>query len=489
MKYVSLILLGMLMPVPIWAKAPPNVLFIAIDDLNDWIGCLGGHPQTLTPHLDRLASRGTLFTNAHCQAPLCNPSRASLLTGYRPTSTGIYGLAPGIRQVNATKECVTLPQTFTEAGYFTYTCGKIYHDGSIAAKDQAKEFNEWGPAPGIGKADKRFANLPGKPHPLMDWGPFPERDEDSGDYKIADAAIKAITMAPKDKPFFIACGFRLPHVPCFAPPAWFAKFPEEKVKLPPILENDRVDTPRFSWYLHWDLPEPRLKTLQTHKEWKPLVRAYLACIAFMDAQVGRVLAALDQSGRSEETIVVVWSDHGYHLGEKQITGKNTLWERSTRVPLIFAGPNISKGAECSEPVELLDIFPTLLELAKMPSRKDLEGLSLVPQLKDAKTKRERPALTTHNPGNHAVRTHQWRYIRYADGSEELYDMIKDPNEWKNLANDPEYQKIIRDCARWLPKEEKKHASGSAHRILVFDPETKSVTWEGKPIRPDSPIPE
>ncbi len=488
MKRFPLFLTFLFFAQPLFAKDTPNILFIAVDDLNDWVGCLSGHPQTLTPNLDKLAARGTLFTNAHCQAPLCNPSRASLLTGLRPTTTGIYGLAPGIRAVPRTKEHVTLPQTFTKAGYHTYSCGKIYHDGSIPAKEQATEFKEWGPAPGIGKPEKRIANLPGKPHPLMDWGAFPEKDSDSGDYKIADAAINAISKAPKDKPFFIACGFRLPHVPCFAPPAYFAKFPEDKLTMPPVQENDRDDTPRFSWYLHWDLPEPRLKLLQDQKEWKPLVRGYLASIAFMDAQVGRVLEGLEKSGRSDDTIVVLWSDHGYHLGEKGITGKNSLWERSTRVPLIFAGPKISKGAKCAEPVELLDIFPTLLELSDMPARKDLEGRSLFPQLKDSKTKRERPALTTHNAGNHAIRTTQWRYIRYIDGSEELYNMVKDPNEWKNLANDPAYKETIKECAKWLPKEEKAHAIGSAHRILIYDPLTKSVTWEGKPIRPDDPIP-
>jgi len=471
------------------AAEPPNILFIAVDDLNDWVGCLRGHPQTLTPNIDRLAARGTLFTNAHCQAPLCNPSRSSLLTGLRPTTTGIYGLSPGIRDVEITKAHVTLPQTFTQAGYFTYTTGKIYHVGSIKPKDRLAEFGEWGPAPGMGKPEKRFATLPGTPHPLMDWGPFPAKAEDAADFKVADAAIAALAKAPKDKPFFLACGFILPHVPCFAPPEWFAKFPADKIEMPPVKENDRDDTPRFSWYLHWKLPEPRLKTLQDNNEWKPFVRAYLASIAFMDHQVGRVLDALDKSGKAENTIVVLWSDHGFHLGEKQISGKNTLWERSTRVPLVFAGPGISKGAKCGRPAELLDLFPTLLELTGQPARKDLEGLSLAPQLKDANAKRDRPALTSHNPGNHGVRSEKWRYIRYADGSEELYDMIADPNEWTNLAGDAKLADVKRELATWMPKVERPHAPGSASRILTYDPKTKEVTWEGKPVGANDPIPE
>ena len=487
-SFRAVVILAVMIPGFTLAADRPNVLFLAIDDQNDWIGCLGGHPQTLTPHIDELAKRGTLFTNAHCQSPLCNPSRSSLLTGLRPSTTGICGLQPGLRDAVATKAVVTLPQSFTRSGYFTYTCGKIYHDGSIKLKDRDAEFSKWGPAPGMGKPATRFAKLPGTPHPLMDWGPFPAKAEAAADFPIADAAIASLKAAPADKPFFVACGFRLPHVPCFAPQEWFDKFPADSVKLPPVKADDRSDTPRFSWYLHWKLPEPRLKTLEENGEWKPLVRAYLASTAFMDAQVGRVLAALQESGRADNTIVVLWSDHGWHLGEKQITGKNTLWERSTRVPLIFAGPGIVRAAHCSRPVELLDIFPTLLELARFPARPDLEGHSLVPLLKDATAPREWPAITTHNQGNHAIRSERWRYIRYADGSEELYDMHADPNEWLNLAADPQFANVKRDHAKWRPKIDVPPTPNSAARVLTYDATTGAVTWEGQPIGKDDLIP-
>lgn len=466
----------------------PNVLFIAIDDQNDFVGCLRGHPQVQTPAIDALAKRGTLFTNAHCQAPLCNPSRSSLLTGLRPSTTGIHGLSPGIRQVERTRELVTLPQTFTAARYHTYTCGKIYHDGSLRPAEREREFNTWGPAPGMPKPTKPFAKLPGKPHPAMDWGPFPERDEDNADYKIASAAIEAIAAAPADKPFFIACGFRLPHVPCFAPPKWFELYPDATLAMPPIKPNDRADVPKFADYLHWKLPEPRLQTLEETGEWRPLVRAYLASISYMDSQAGRVLAALEKSGRLENTIVVLWSDHGYHLGEKQISGKNTLWERSTRVPLLFAGPGIATDAKCARPVELLDIFPTLLALCDLPARDDLEGHSLLPQLKDATAPRDWPAITTHNQGNHAVRTEDWRYIRYADGSEELYDMRNDPHEWTNLAGDERHAGAKRDLAKWLPKIDVAAAPGSASRVLTYDAKTGDVTWEGQWLDKDAELP-
>ena len=471
------------------AAERPNVLFLAIDDQNDWIGCLGGHPQVKTPNIDRLAARGTLFTNAHCQAPLCNPSRSSLLTGLRPSSTGIYGLAPGIRDIAELKDHITLPQTFTRAGYHSFTCGKIYHDGSIKPRDHAAEFNKWGIAPGPGKPAKPFANLPAPRHPAMDWGAFPERDEEHGDFKIASTAIDALQTAPKEKPFFIAAGFRLPHVPCYAPQKWFDLYPDATLEMPPVLKYNRDDTPRFSWYLHWRLPEPRLHTLEERNEWRALVRAYLASISFMDAQVGRVLAALDATGRADRTIVVLWSDHGWHLGEKQITGKNTLWDRSTRVPLIFAGPGIAQNARCGRPAELLDIFPTLLELANFPARPDLEGHSLVPQLKDAAAPRDFPAITTHNHDNHTIRTERWRYIRYADASEELYDLQADPNEWKNLAADARHADTKRDLAKWLPKVNKKPAPGSQHRILLYDAATGAVNWEGKDVGKNDPIPD
>ena len=471
------------------AAERPNVLFIALDDQNDWIQCLGGHPLVQTPNIDRLAQRGTLFLNAHCQAPLCNPSRASLLTGLRPSSTGIYGLQPGIREVERTKSHVTLPQTFTRAGYFTYTCGKIYHDGSVKPLDQPAEFNVWGPAPGPTRPKQKL--VPPTPmgnHPLVDWGAFPERDEDQADWRIASAAIEALRTAPTNRPYFVACGFRLPHVPCYATRQWFDLYPENEQVLPLVKLNDRDDTPRFSWYLHWYLPEPRLNFLQEKRQWIPLARAYLASVSFMDSQVGRVLKALESSGRAGNTVVVLWSDHGWHLGEKLITGKNTLWERSTHVPLIFAGAGVNRGVKCARTVELLDVFPTLLELCGLPARADLEGRSLLPLLKDSTAPWPWPAITTHNQGNHSVRTEEWRLIRYADGSEELYNLRKDPNEWTNLAAKADFTKVKGDLEKWLPKADKPPAPGSRDRVLTYDAKTGEVLWEGKPIRATDTVP-
>lgn len=458
----------------------PNVLFIAIDDLNDWVGCLGGHPQAITPNMDRLAASGVLFTNAQVQAPLCNPSRASVLTGLRPSSTGIYGLMPGIRDVDVTKNVVSLPQYFRKQGYFTAGFGKVYHDGSIPKELQKEELDVWGPAPGIPMPEKKFVETP-NPMNAVDWGIFPEDDRDQADWITADNAIAQLKSRPKDKPFFLAAGFRLPHVPCFASQKWFDMYPpDDKLKLPSYLPNDRDDVPFFSWYLHWDLPEMRLSWLKKNNQWHNLVRSYLASTTFMDSQIGRLLEALDESGEASNTIIVLWSDNGWHLGEKDITGKNSLWKHSTRVPLIFAGPGVTPGGRCAQPAELLDIYPTLIELCGTPSQPGLEGHGLMPQLKNVKAKREWPAITTANQNNHAVVTDKWRFIQYADGSQELYNVQKDWDEHKNLASNPKYKKVIGELSKSLPKKNLPPAPGSAHRIL--EQKDGIWFWEGKPIK-------
>ena len=472
-------------------RARPNVLFIAIDDQNDWIGAFGGHPLAKTPHMDRLARRGTAFLNAHCQAPLCNPSRTSLLLGLRPTTTGIYGLAPSFRSLNEYADRVALPQHFQQHGYRTLSTGKIYHGDSGGPKQESQEFQVWGPAGGIGvmPPKKLIGPTPMGNHPAMDWGFFPHKDEDKGDYRIASWAIEQIKSAPRDQPFFLATGFFLPHVPCYATQKWFDLYPDDDSVLPQVREDDRQDTPRFSWYLHWNLPEPRLKWVKENHQWRNLVRSYLACTSFVDAQIGRLMEALEEAGISDNTIIVLWGDHGWHLGEKGITGKNSLWERSTRVPLIFAGPGVASGGRCQQPAELLDIYPSLIDLCGLSERAGLEGLSLRPQLVDAHAKRERPAITTHNQGNHAIRSERWRYIRYADDSEELYDLHQDPHEWENLARHPEHTSVIAESRKWLPTRDVPPAANSAHRILTYDKSTDEANWEGQIVRRNDPIPE
>ena len=493
---LALVLAAFLISHPSFS-AQPNILFIAIDDQNDWIGHLGGHPMAKTPNLDKLAARGTTFTNAHCNAPLCNPSRTSLMLGLRPTTTGVYGLEPWFRTVPDLRDRVALPQYFASQGYRTAATGKIYHlgtgGGRKAKTGGSSEFQVTAPlgGPGTLPPHKLIPPTPMGDHPLMDWGVWPLDNDDTGkgDYKVASWTIKQIKDATKDQPFFIAAGFSLPHVPLYATKKWFDLYPDDDSVLPKILENDRDDTPRFSWYLHWKLPEPRLKWLKENNQWRNLVRSYLACTSFVDSQVGRVLAALDEAGIADNTIIVLWGDHGYHLGEKGISGKNTLWDRGTRVPLIFAGPGVKGGQRCARPAELMDIYPTLVALAGLPARNDLEGLSLAPQLADSSATRERPAITSHNRGNHAVRSERWRFIRYADGSEELYDMQNDPNEWTNLAGKPEHAGTVADHRKWLPEIDKPPAPNSANRVLTYDGDTDEAVWEGKTVKRTDPIPQ
>jgi arylsulfatase A-like enzyme len=273
-------------------------------------------------------------------------------------------------------------------------------------------------------------------------------------------------------------------VPCVAPQKYFDLYPDDDSLLPPVKENDRDDVPPAADYLHWKIPEKRLPWLKSHNEWRHLVRSYLACISFADAQIGRVLDALDASGKADNTIVVLWSDHGWHLGEKGMTGKLTLWERSTRVALMFAGPGVAKG-KCVRPAELLDIFPTLAEMCGLTAPANLEGHSLTPQLRDPNAPREFPAITTQNLDNTSIRTERFRYIRYFDGSEELYDHENDPNEWTNLALDPKHANTKAELAKWLPKVNTPAVPRSRTRLSEIKPDGTRY-WEGNPVAADDP---
>lgn len=472
-------------PIVLGVEKSPNVLFIAIDDLNDWVGVLGGHPQVLTPHMDRLAERGTLFTNAHCQSPLCNPSRTSVMTGLRPSTTGIYGLSPWFRTVPALKDIVTLPQHFAKGGYKTFTVGKIYHGGGWLSGD-VKEFDVIGKTErGLRPKEKRVETPRGGPG--MDWGVYPFEDSDQRDWKTASWAVDQLEGMPDDKPFFMAVGFSLPHVPLLATQKWFDLYPEEGIALPGMLLDDRKDTPRFSWYLHWKLPEPRQRFLLESGEQLKIVQAYLASISFVDSQVGRVLNALEDNGLADDTVVVLWSDHGYHLGEKEITGKNTLWEPSTRVPLIFAGPGVPKNQEVVQSSELLDMYPSLSELCGLEIPDHVEGRSLVPHIKGSTVDRMGPAITTHNHDNHGLRKGGWRFIQYADGSEELYNLENDPHEFTNLVGDPSHVTVLNRLRTMLPKTNLMPVEGSQNRILTY--RNGEANWEGEVINRIDPIPD
>tara|TARA_R110002072_G_scaffold284006_1_gene447788 strand:+ start:8934 stop:10574 length:1641 start_codon:yes stop_codon:yes gene_type:complete len=465
------------------ANRRPNVLFIAVDDLNDWIEPLGGHPDVKTPNLNRLARRGIAFTNAHCQAPLCNPSRCSVMTSLRPSTTGIYGLAPFFRDTQKWRKRTSLNQFFRQHGYDTYCAGKIYH--ATHGRDQ-NEFDKIGP-PGLPRKfppEPLVQPRPNGNNPWVDWGLFDHDETEKTDYGVASWCIEQMQSATTERPWFIACGFFQPHVPCYPPPKYWNQYPNDRVSLPVIDPLDRLDCSPFAWYTHWYHPEPRLAWLEQHDHHRDLVHSYLACVTFVDAQVGRLLDALDESPAKDNTVICLWSDHGYHLGEKNMTGKTSLWERSTHVPLMFAGPKISANQKCASPAELLDIYPTLTELCGLPMPSDLEGVSLLPQINDPSKIRSRPAITDHNPGNQSIRGQRYRLIHYADGSEELYDVIDDPREERNLIDDAKFDDAASELRQHYNRSTAGLIEGSEARVL--EKKEDGWYWQNHLIDPDNP---
>jgi len=428
----------------------PNVLFMAIDDLNDWIGCLGGHPDVKTPNLDRLAARGVLFTNAHCSAPACNPSRASLMTGILPSTSGVYHNPQPWRNSPVLKGAVTIPQHFMAHGYRAVGGGKIYHGGF----PDPPSWQEYFPSQTQNKppdpvpAKKPVNGIPRTSH--FDWGPLDEGDPAMGDHKVAEWAISELKK-DHDEPFFLACGFFRPHLPWYVPQKYFDMYPADKVTLPNIDENDLDDVPEAGRKMA--KPEGDHRKVIQHNQWRKAVQGYLASITFVDTCVGKVIDAFDKSKYADNTIIVLWSDHGWHLGEKLHWRKFSLWEEATHNVLMAVVPGVTKAKQrCSRPVNMVDIYPTLIELCGLKDKPELEGRSLVPLLKEPGAAWERPALTTHGRNNHSLRDERYRYISYADGTEELYDHEKDPLEWTNLASDPKHSRTKKRLAKWLPKK-------------------------------------
>lgn len=435
--------------VPTTLLAQPNVLMICIDDLNDWTGSLGGHPDVLTPHMDALAAHGRNFTNAHCTVPVCSASRVSVMSGFAATTHGSYELGPNYEDLPALKNIPILQQYFKDQGYLILAGGKVLHHGFTGdladAIDHTLHDRRGGPRP------QQPLNLPEGWSRAWDSGAFPETDPEMYDHQLAQKAAAALQEG-FDQPFFMSVGFFRPHVPLHVPPKWFDLYDRESITLPanPLADLDDLPANFLSINDYAAAPTHR-DTIEADMQ-RTLTHAYLASISFVDDCVGIVLNALKNSAHADNTIIVLWSDHGFHLGEKQHWAKRTLWEESTRVPLIIAGPGIKPDTPTAEPASLLDIYPTLIELTGLSAPDHLEGISLQPQLNDPTTPRTHPAITSSYFGNHAIRSKDWRYIAYRDGAEELYDHRTDPDEFHNLASDPAHQKIRERLAAWLPRQ-------------------------------------
>ena len=457
-KLLAAVLLSFPLVSPAAPTSPqkPNVLFIAVDDLNHWVGHLGRNRQTLTPNIDRLARRGAWFTHAYCAAPVCNPSRAALMSGLRPGSSGVYDNSENFQPAIPTD--ITLTTQFRKAGYFVCGAGKIYHssvyregewdDWLKGAKGAVREED------GSAQAAVRAGKLP--------ITPLDCRDEDMPDFKFVDYAIAQLNKR-HDKPFFVACGLTKPHLPWSVPKKYYEKFPLESIELPPFREDDLNDLPPVALKFANGPSGDQAAIMQAGgtNVWKQAIGAYLAAINFCDAMVGRLLDAYDKSPERDNTIICFWGDHGWHLGEKHHWRKFALWEESTRAPFIWVVPGLTKPDSRSDrTVDFMSIYPTLMDLCGLPTPAHVQGKSLRPLFTDPKASWSDPAITTYRQNNHSIRTEGWRYTHYADGGEELYDETKDPYEWSNLAGKSAgFDATKGSLQKYLPTENKPPATG------------------------------
>lgn len=452
----------------------PDILFIAIDDLNDCVGALEGQYRAKTPNIDALAARGMIFTNAHAPGASCTPTRTAVLTGMSPFSSGLYSHHIDWRKTPVVRDVVTLPRHFRNNGYHTIGAGKIFHAHTYTIRgaqgqQDTKAWDAYFPSlkrqlpdeiyPVDGQNRSAGVDNPvrggGKKTGWFDFHPVTATDDAMGDGQIASWIVNQL-QSPVDGPRFTAVGIYRPHLPWYTPEKYFDLHPIDQIKVPPYLKNDRDDIqtgiefnrePGLGWNALPQLSEPSEQVTGA-------MQAYLASVSFSDAMVGRVIEGLDQSGRANKTIIVLWSDHGFHLGEKDTWGKFTLWERTTHVPLIIVAPGITQaGSKSDEAVSLQSIYPTLADLTGLSLPEHVDGNSLRPLLGNPAAEWPEVAITTVEHGSYTVRDDHYRYIVYQKGGEELYDHRVDPNEWTNLASDPMYADILDRLRRKLPPVE------------------------------------
>lgn len=449
-----------------------NILFIVVDDLNDWAGFLSGNTgmKIHTPNIDRLAASSMIFTNAHTPAPACAPARTAILTGVHHTRSGAENTywedGPKWREFDGLEDVLTMEQFFKKQGYKTLGAGKIYHSQAPPwlPTSQAEPAN-WdfyfpsayishpfqirAPKDVIYPDDVDNKSRPGGEDGWWTWGPIPIPDEKMADYHVIDWARYQLKQK-HDKPFFLAVGTWKPHDPWEVPQKYFDMYPIENIVLPDCKKDDLLDAFDHGrrWIHNW---------VVENNQWEKVIQAYAASITFSDAMVGRLLNAFENSDYVNNTIVILWSDHGMHMGEKENIEKFTLWERSTRVPLIISVPGLTHaGMVCEQPVSLMDLYPTLVDLTGFEKPSHLDGNSLLPQINDPTTKTS-PVISSYKFDwaeqqivGHAVRSIRYRYIYYPDiNLEELYDHEIDPNEWDNIAYKKGSKKIIEEHRKVL----------------------------------------
>jgi len=436
----------------------PNVLMIAVDDLSDYISILQNHPGIRTPNFDRLAKRSVNFTRAYCAAPLCNPSRVAVCTGMAPYQTGIYELNDFMMKSTPALAAVGLEEQFKRHGYNTYLTGKYYHGNPVNWWPEKRMAATWTerkpPFSAHGPILKNGNHVMGPGVHAI--GPAP------GDMEtMPDVAILKNTQGwlkqKHEKPFFLVHGISKPHLSFVVPQRFFDMYPLDSIVLPETPDDDYSDIPPVvkEKVLHSQDLEHFISIEKSENGWKEVMQAYLASISFCDWILGQILDSLEASPYADTTIIVLWSDHGYHIGEKEKLHKRALWSQSSRTPFLISLPDMSKtGRNCAAPVSLMDIYPTLNEICGLDQKvpQQLAGHSLAPLLENPEADWPHVAVTSHAKGNAAVTDARYHYIRYLDGSEELYDHQTDPREYRNIANDPAMRATMGKLATSLPQK-------------------------------------
>lgn len=472
----------------------PNIIFFALDDMNTMINPLG-YNQAKTPNLDRLASQGMTFTNAHAPSPFCAPSRTAIWTGLQASTTGCYSTEVFHYDF---PEITTLQMSLKEKGYNTYGSGKLYHhrEGYLDLRDWDEYFSRndniknggyrtgydqedlplpdpYPYSPYYRKTDKKIDG--GK---FMEWGPIPMEKVPSMMDNQRTEFIANIVKKSHKKPFFAALGLYVPHFPNYVPQNYWDMYDEDEIIIQEIKKDDFED-----------LPEPirtqmrnRFKIYQTLEELgalKEATKGYLAAVSYADGLLGEVLDALESGPNKDNTIIVLWSDHGYHLGQKGNWGKHTSWKETSRVPLIWSGNGLPKNVKVDATVGLIDLYPTLIDVCGLKKPHEMDGESLIEILKNPETAKDRSLLIpSHEMGGYAVVNQEWRYIQYPNGSEELYDLKSDPNEYTNLATEPAYNKMKDQLKEVAPDNFRKPATSREKLELVLDGGGK-FHWESK----------
>ena len=469
MRRVAVLLTALalgLVPSVLAKDSPPNVIFFAVDDLCDWVGAMG-HTQAKTPNMDALAQAGVSFNNAHCPGVFCAPSRSAIFTGRFASTTGCYRTEIYFHNH---PELRPLQVSFAKAGYATYGAGKLFHHQTgyidqrgwtkfflrnAAAKREGWPLDSWGkdtplPEPFPNSIYNRGRQITGGM--FLEWAAIPnEREKDMADTRRVNWACDVLRQK-HDQPFFLAVGLYAPHFPNYVPKKYFDLYDPEKIKTPLYKEDDLDDLPPLVKRRKINRRRQHHDRLVALDGVEPAIHGYLAAVSYADAMLGRVLEALKQSSYADNTVVVLWSDHGFHHGEKGDWGKHTLWERTSNVPFIWSGPGVAKGKRINATVSLIDMYPTFVEMCNLPAVEGLEGVSLAGMLHTPSKATDRNVFLPYlDPGGYAIINQKWRYIHYSDGTEELYDVRNDPHEWDNLAEDIKWAPVKQNLKASAPK--------------------------------------